>query len=204
MRDLYQHFTNCHSFHKVHQMRRRMVIIVYIHSNYAVRSGTPHPNLAGNVAGLLGHRQVVLVSHHLELLEALRYPLVCLQEFLHAVEGALVLRRLDGARGEIVDAVGEAQLRQFVVRQQEVGELLFFFWQNPERLCLRTLCLFEWQSTYGFYLVLVQGLDRNAGAGHGHFAGTKVGMNTKINAGVAEAVKSIETDTDDYYESVDR
>lgn len=72
---------------------------------------------------LLIGRQQVLVGNHLEFLEALAYPLVHLQELLHAVHRAFVFRVLHGARCEVKHAVGEASLRELVVAQEEILKL---------------------------------------------------------------------------------
>ena len=53
-------------------------------------------------------RQHVFVGDHLELLETLGYPLVHLQELLHAVQTAAVFGIFYCASCEVKNAVGEA------------------------------------------------------------------------------------------------
>lgn len=72
---------------------------------------------------LLRRCHCCFVGLHLELLKTLRYPLVHLHVFLHAVHGTLVLFVSHVPHSEVVDAVRETQLGQFVVGDEKVFEL---------------------------------------------------------------------------------
>lgn len=80
------------------------------------------PTPSFTTAQFLRCGQCILVGQHLELLESLRHPLVHLQELLHTVQRAFVLLVGNASAGELVHAIDKAQLRELVVRQQEIGE----------------------------------------------------------------------------------
>ncbi len=72
---------------------------------------------------LLSSNHLILVDEHLMLLKSHRYALIHLEKLLQAIGCASVLCVEDFARGEVVDAVVEAQLGYFVVLLDKLFDL---------------------------------------------------------------------------------